>query len=89
MVIHAVYELCTHTLRYGCTTVPDCGNSCSGYQHSAHLENKSIPWGSWVDAIRTGYLLDRAQRGLIAPLSELVDKPVYLFSGTDDVYPLQ
>jgi hypothetical protein len=75
---------------YGCCTVPDCGNSCSGYNsRGPHLENTSIPWTSWVGGIRDGYLEERARRGLVAPLAHLVDMPVFLFSGLDDVYVYQ
>ena len=77
---------------YGCNTVPDSSNSCSGYvSHppNAHLENKSIPWNTWVDGIRRGYLNQRAASERIAALSNLVDKPVFLFSGLDDVWVYQ
>jgi hypothetical protein len=74
---------------YGCNQVPDCGNSCSGFQSSAHLENTSIPWDDWVDGLRVSYLAERARAGRVAALSHLVGKPVYLFSGLDDVYVYQ
>jgi len=70
---------------YGCTTVPASGYSCSGFEVATHLENKSIPWDAWVDKIDGGYLAKRAANQLVAPLSLLKGKPVYLFSGTDDV----
>lgn len=76
---------------YGCSQLPDCGNTCSGYQSSTkhHLENTSIPWNSWVDGLRGGYIAQRARAGQVAPLSHLASKPVYLFSGLDDVYVYQ
>ena len=77
---------------YGCNTVPDSFNSCSGYAShppNVHLENTSIPWNQWVDDIRRGYLNQRAASERIAALSNLVDKPVFLFSGLDDVYVYQ
>lgn len=74
---------------YGCSQLPDCGNTCSGYQSSVHLENTSIPWNSWVDGLRDDYIAQRASAGKVAPLSHLADKPVYLFSGLDDVYVYQ
>lgn len=74
---------------YGCSELPDCGNTCSGYQTNIHLENKSIPWNSWVDGLRAGYVAQRARVGKIAPLVHLANKPVYLFSGLDDVYVYQ
>lgn len=74
---------------YGCNQLPDCGNSCSGFQSKTHLENTSIPWNSWLDELRTGYIAQRVSSGKIAPLGHLVNKPVYLFSGLDDVYVYQ
>ena len=74
---------------YGCGTLPDCGNTCSGFQAAAHLENKSIPWDTWVDGLRSGYIAKRAKQGQVAPLSNLRGKPVFLFSGLDDVYVYQ
>lgn len=35
------------------------------------------------------YLAERVAAGLIPPLTGLHQKPVYLFSGTDDVYVYQ
>tara|TARA_B110000208_G_scaffold173051_1_gene216584 strand:+ start:990 stop:2105 length:1116 start_codon:yes stop_codon:yes gene_type:complete len=76
---------------YGCNTVPDNGASCSGFQAHppAHLENTSIPWTRWVRSIRSGYLAERAAQGRVPPLANLVDKPVWLFSGLDDVWVYQ
>ena len=42
-----------------------------------------------MQGIRRGYLEERTKQGLVAPLEYLVDKPVYLFSGLDDVYVYQ
>ena len=42
-----------------------------------------------MDGIRRGYLEERAAKGLVAPLAHLVGKPVYLFSGLDDVWVYQ
>ena len=74
---------------YGCGQLPDAGNTCSGFRDKIHLENKSIPWPLWVNGIREHYLADRAAAGAVAPLRHLVAKPVYLFSGLDDVWVYQ
>ena len=60
--------------RYGCNTVPDSGNSCSGFASNAHIENKSIPWASWVHDIRTGYLARRAASGQCTFIAHTYDK---------------
>ena len=75
---------------YGCNTLYDSGDTCSGFvSNGSHLENTSIPWQDYVDGIRRGYLADRARNGSIDSLSNLANKPVYLFSGTDDVWVYQ
>jgi len=75
---------------YGCNTVPNATFACSGYvSDGAHLENTSIPWAQYVAHVRGGYLEKRAARGAIAPLHHLVNKPVFLFSGRDDVWVYQ
>lgn len=82
--------MCTNNL--GCTlvrtgnTLYDAGDTCSGFvSNGSHLENKSIPWHHYVDGIRAGYLAQREKAGRIDALSNIKDKPIYLFSGTDDV----
>jgi hypothetical protein len=75
---------------YGCNIVPNSGYSCSGFAVAdrvggKHLENKSIPWDSWLKTLCRPYLEARAARGLVDPLANLVGKPVYLLSGLDDV----
>ena len=74
---------------YGCNTVRNAGASCSGFADVGHRENTSIPWAEWVADIDAGYLSTRAANGSVAPLSNLVDKPVFLFSGVDDVWVYQ
>ena len=70
----------------GCNTLPDNGDTCSGFMsNGSHLENKTIPWPQYVQGIRDGYLATRNANGSIDNITNLVDKPVYLFSGHDDV----
>jgi hypothetical protein len=85
---------------YGCNILPDAGYTCSGFQttDAKHLENKSIPWGNnsapgQLDGSFLGlcneYLLNRSSSGVIDNVRNLRNKPVYLLSGTDDVWVYQ
>eukprot|EP00041_Stephanoeca_diplocostata_P011934 m.198169 g.198169 ORF g.198169 m.198169 type:complete len:420 (+) comp18738_c0_seq1:81-1340(+) len=70
---------------YGCNILPNSGNTCSGWDNSGqNRENKSIPWNDFLQKC-TGYVNSRAAHGLIDPLENLNTRPVYLFSGIDDV----
>ena len=73
---------------YGCQILPDCADTCSGWQSNSSSENTSIPWADYLDACRD-YAGARAQQGLIDPLTTLSGVPAYLFSGTADstVFP--
>eukprot|EP00040_Diaphanoeca_grandis_P029363 m.171878 g.171878 ORF g.171878 m.171878 type:complete len:394 (+) comp31665_c1_seq1:466-1647(+) len=74
---------------YGCNTLPDSGNTCSGFANNVpHAENKSIPWPRFVDQC-LDYLKQRAANHSIASVSNIANKPVFLFSGTDDVWVYQ
>jgi hypothetical protein len=69
---------------YACNTMPDPGNTCSGWKNGVHEENTSIPWKDYVtDSLK--YLAEREKQGLIDPLSNMVGKKVLLFSGLNDV----
>jgi hypothetical protein len=68
---------------YGCNTLPDAVNTCSGWQHNSSAMNSTIPWDDFLGFCRS-YLQARAASGLIDPLSALSQKPVYLVSGTND-----
>lgn len=71
---------------YGCAILPDSANTCSGFASTGvHTENTTIPWAQFLGQCRD-YLHTRAKRKLVDPLENLNGKPVYLFSGTDDVW---
>eukprot|EP00756_Hemistasia_phaeocysticola_P045050 Hpha_TRINITY_DN1881_c0_g2::TRINITY_DN1881_c0_g2_i1::g.170550::m.170550 len=75
---------------YGCYLLPDSLNICSGFvSNGSHLENTTAPWDQWVDGDLAQYLAGRERNGEVAPLANLKGKPVYLFSGLDDVWVYQ
>ena len=77
---------------YGCNTVENSQYSCSGYAinpPNSHIENKTIPWQKWVNQINEGYLSRRASSNKVPLTSNLVNTPIYLFSGLDDVFVYQ
>jgi hypothetical protein len=74
---------------YGCNILPNRDDICSGFQVNAHLENTTAPWSDWVANECRQYMKAREARGAIDPLSGIKGKPVYLFSGTDDVWVYQ
>ena len=73
---------------FGCQTLPDCADTCSGWQSNSSAENTSIPWAAYLDACRD-YAGARARQGRVDPLAALAGVPAYLFSGTADttVFP--
>eukprot|EP00039_Didymoeca_costata_P023175 m.6241 g.6241 ORF g.6241 m.6241 type:complete len:415 (+) comp3505_c0_seq1:226-1470(+) len=73
---------------YGCNILPDAGNTCSGFASQGHKPNNSIPWPDFLKLCST-YMKNRAAKGEIDSLSNIVNKPVFLFSGTDDVWVYQ
>ena len=84
------YHWCTtdlgRTLDRTGNTLYDSGDTCSGFvSNGSHLENKTIPWKEYVAGIRAGYLAQRENAGSIDALSNIKNKSIYLFSGTDDV----
>ena len=68
---------------YGCGSLPDALNVCSGMNDDGVTENKSIPWGHYID-LCDDYTRKRAASNAIAPLTSLKGKRGYLFSGTLD-----
>ena len=73
---------------YGCQTLPDAGNTCSGFASTGHRLNATIPWGAY-GARLAAYTAGRAAAGRIPPLRHLRGTPVFLFSGADDVWVYQ
>ena len=73
---------------YGCASLPDAANVCSGMGHSGALPNASIPWATYVTRC-VAYANSRSAQGTIDPLSSLAGKPVFLFSGTLDTIVFQ
>lgn len=73
---------------YGCNVVPDSQYACSGMKINSSVVDNNIPWDKFLGMCRT-YLGERAARGAVDPLSNLRDRPVYLFSGINDTIVFQ
>ena len=68
---------------FGCSTLPDYDNTCSGMNDDGITQNFSIPWDDYVP-LCNAYARRRATASAIDPLAYLANKRVYLFSGTRD-----
>ena len=68
---------------YGCQTLPDAADTCSGMNSDGVTFNASIPWQTYLNTCHI-YMQTHANRDQIDPLSNLQGTPVFLFSGTRD-----
>ena len=64
---------------YGCQLLPDAGDACG-----AMADNDTLPWNQFVDDQFYPYLMARAEKELIDPVSYMVGRNVYLYSGMLD-----